>query len=872
MVDSGSPGRQTIGFRGRSRKGRWGKAPRRRKPVKGFLPGYEVMEERRLLATMIWANATGGDWDTASNWVNQSDSSDHHVPTATDAAEIDQGGITVSHGSNVSDSVQSLTSAANVTLSAGALDVSGTVQFSSGQFTLAGATLAAATVAAGTTLVGQSGTLDGVTVGGNLTITGAESLTVEDGLTLDGMLTLGGSGGSNWGFLNFSGSQTLGGTGTVDFIGPGPYNALGLSSGTLTIGSGITVQGQSGYIGYSPDIGGSPSNIAVVNQGTIKWANGGNIQIPGTLTNQGSITVDSTSTLAPGGTIAGSTITTQAGAGIGNVTLDGVTLDGDFQVVGANSVTVADGLTLDGTATLGGSGGSNWGFLNFNGSQTLGGTGTVDFIGPGPYNALGLSSGTLTIGSGITVQGQSGYIGYSPDIGGSVSNIAVINQGIIDANAAGSSITIYGTGSQNAGTLEATGGGTLYLEGTLANSATLSVDATSSLSLSGTLSGGTITVAAGATVTGSTLDGVTIDGSLAIAGYNSLEVEGRLTLDGTLTLGSGSYYGYLYFNGGSQTLGGNGTVDLAGSSYDDSLGVYNGTLTIGSGITVEGQDGYVGYSPAVGGTPASITVVNQGTIQAGVSGGTIYVYGTNDQNSGTLEAANGGSLVVEGSGFVPGGAIEAGAGSTLTISASVANDGLTLAPTGAGTVAITGTVQGGAIDAGTGTNLELGGSTLVGVALSGDLAVVDSSLTVEGGLTLDGATLALDTYADLYFLGTQALGGSGRVVFSSGPYSWLYAEGSGNSPASAATLTIAPGVTVESDGENGYLETYYEYDSIVNQGTIEASASGETLYVSTGGTPFANSGTLMASGGTLRGCEKIGRACGVILRTIDHPG
>ena len=51
----------------------------------------------------------------------------------------------------------------------------------------------------------------------------------------------------------------------------------------------------------------------------------------------------------------------------------------------------------------------------------------------------------------------------------------------------------------------------------------------------------------------------------------------------------------------------------------------SGTLTIGSGITVQGQNGYVGYSPETGGSPSNITVVNQGTIQADASGGTIYV-------------------------------------------------------------------------------------------------------------------------------------------------------------------------------------------------------------------------------------------------------
>ena len=55
------------------------------------------MEERTLLATMIWTNAAGGDWDTTSNWVNAANSSDQHVPTSSDNAEIKLSGITVTH-------------------------------------------------------------------------------------------------------------------------------------------------------------------------------------------------------------------------------------------------------------------------------------------------------------------------------------------------------------------------------------------------------------------------------------------------------------------------------------------------------------------------------------------------------------------------------------------------------------------------------------------------------------------------------------------------------------------------------------------------------------------------------------------------------
>ena len=64
-----------------------------------------------------------------------------------------------------------------------------------------------------------------------------------------------------FGYLNFTGSQTLGGTGTVVFGQYSP-NTLQVSeaSTTLTIGSGITVRGQSGGVGYNPSLGARPTS------------------------------------------------------------------------------------------------------------------------------------------------------------------------------------------------------------------------------------------------------------------------------------------------------------------------------------------------------------------------------------------------------------------------------------------------------------------------------------------------------------------------------------------------------------------------------------------------------------------------------------
>jgi hypothetical protein len=35
-----------------------------------FRPALGQLEDRTLLATMLWTNASGGDWDVATNWVN----------------------------------------------------------------------------------------------------------------------------------------------------------------------------------------------------------------------------------------------------------------------------------------------------------------------------------------------------------------------------------------------------------------------------------------------------------------------------------------------------------------------------------------------------------------------------------------------------------------------------------------------------------------------------------------------------------------------------------------------------------------------------------------------------------------------------------
>ncbi len=189
-----------------------------------------------------------------------------------------------------------------------------------------------------------------------------------------------------------------------------------------------------------------------------------------------------------------------------------MTLDGNLDLTANGShVTISNGLSLNGTATLN-SGGSTDAALLFSGTQTLGGTGTVLFnnstaTGGSGYPLTGMfltaNTTTLTIGPNITIHGGGAEIGQN-DGGGwsSASNVSLVVQGTIDADSSGKYIYVDGSNWSDSGTAETTGGylelvgswttsgalatngGALYVEGSWSTTGTVTVNA-GSLSLYG---------------------------------------------------------------------------------------------------------------------------------------------------------------------------------------------------------------------------------------------------------------------------------------------------------------------------------------------------------------------------------------------------
>src|SRR5262245_23186501 len=106
----------------------------------------EPLETRTLLSVVNWSNASGGDWDVAANWTDATTGT-HHIPGIGDDAVINVGGgVTITHGQNATDLVNSITASNPLVFSAGTLSVTGSLSDTS-SVRLAGGTLANATIA-----------------------------------------------------------------------------------------------------------------------------------------------------------------------------------------------------------------------------------------------------------------------------------------------------------------------------------------------------------------------------------------------------------------------------------------------------------------------------------------------------------------------------------------------------------------------------------------------------------------------------------------------------------------------------------------------------------------------------------------------------
>ena len=429
----------------------------------------------------------------------------------------------------------------------------------------------------------------------------------------------------------------------------------------------------------------------------------------------------------------------------------------------------------------------------------------------------------------------------------------------------GGTLNLAGTGTSGGiGTISRTGG-TLNLTGTLTNTgSTLALTAaTGPLVLNGgTITGGTITTAGGATFTASsgTLDGVTIASPITVSG--TITVKDGLTLSGGVRLSMSS--GTMNLTG-TQTIGGTGEI-FFGPSAGNVIQTIGGNsiatasiLTIGASVTIDGSqsgqvNGYYQYDGVINlglinasssGQTISFnngTFTNQGNVEAG-TGATIY-FGNAWMNSATI-TINGGTVTFAGTGSGSAIGTIARTGGTINITGTLTDTGSTLALTaGTGSMILGGgTITGGTITTAGGATFTATSGTLDGVTV-GSPVTVAGTITVKDGLTLSNTSMSINS-GNLYFNGTQTLGGTGTVYLGSSSSSAYIESIGGGSLATASALTIGPNVSIVCT--SGQISGYYTYDSVINEGSISEATSGD--YLSFGAGIFTNQGTLTASNG-----------------------
>ncbi len=743
----------------------------------------------------------------------------------------------------------------------------GTLVMYGGAWTNTGGTISAA--------AGSAVVLDNYVsiTGGTLTSTGTgviyngasnnvylTGLTISNGTTYDiqnnGLTTISGtitnngtinlqSGGNNT-YLDVvstgTESATLAGTGTVVLGTGGPNIIGGPSGGSLTNQETITGVGNIGQgnltltnsstgiinANISPTVSASPLYVqpgtgGVTNAGTLEATNGGTLYLyGGAITNTGTIqavgsdTSNHASTVLLGNSVSitGGTLTT-TGAGVidnvgGNLAyLTGVTIStGSTYNILNNGETVLSGtITNNGTINLL-SGGNNT-ELALQANTTLTGTGSVN-LGSGGPNYIAGTAGGFTLTNAETIQG-AGNIGES--------NLTLVNNGTIDASLSGTSLVLQPAGTlTNTKTLEATNGGTLVFNsgtytqtgvGTITAATGSAVDLYNNASIvGGTLTttgtgviynqGGYVAYLTGLTIsTGSTYD---------IQSNAETVLSGTITNNGTINVQSAGNNTVLAI-GANTTLTGTGNVTMGNGGPNYIYGAATG-LTLTNAETIQGA-GNIGNG--------NLALVNNGTIDANVTGGTLTLLlaGTSSTNTKTMEATNGGTLTFNTTLTQMGvGTITAATGSAVDLFNNASITGGTLTTSGTGVIYD----QGGYF------------AYLTNLTNSGTYQVQNNAETVLTGTITNNGQIQINSGGNntvLAMNGAVTLKGTGSVVLGSGGPNFI--EGTGTTPTLTSFNTIS-GVGNIGNGGIGFT----------NSGTLNANVSGQALAINVDASGFTN--------------------------------
>jgi hypothetical protein len=374
-------------------------------------PIIELLEDRTVPALVSWTGAGNSfDWDTPSNW------STGVIPGSADDVVISQTGITITHTSGNYDSVNSLTSAASLSLSSGALSI-GQDSSIGGSFTISSATLSSS----GNLTVSGLFTLSGAalhSVGGphTLTANGGLILSGSNPCTLDGWTLVNvGAATSTEGAVvmengatidNLAGATFNDQIGTFFNLNTGDTSVMAFNNAGLFITSAN--QSNSTYFGYT--------NVSSVN-----------------FNNTGVVQVNSGGFAANGGGVSSGSFTVAAGCRLG------------FYSGGPLNTDLTSGSSVQGAGTVSfGAGATIAGSFNVSGGTQVSGvatfTGTVNDFGP------------------LTILNSSNLDLSQATLGPAVTNLPSLNLGIGGSLEASQDLSVSGLFTWSGGALHSVGG------------------------------------------------------------------------------------------------------------------------------------------------------------------------------------------------------------------------------------------------------------------------------------------------------------------------------------------------------------------------------------------------------------------------------
>jgi hypothetical protein len=284
--------------------------------------------------------------------------------------------------------------------------------------------------------------------------------------------------------------------------------------------------------------------------------------------------------------------------------------------------------------------------------------------------------------------------------------------------------------------------------------------------------------------------------SLTIAGGGS---GGVISNAGTITLNSTGDNTELLLSS-TVSLSGGGTVNMSNEIQNLILG--NGATLTNVNNTIEGA-GQIGAG-------TSLTLINQGTIDANVSNSLTINTTSTVTNSGTLEATNGGTLALQSTVNNSGTILSTGSGSVVNLSGS--------------------TITGGTLTTTSGGAMYSNNSTLSGLTISTGSTVTtsDNNTTTLTGTITNNGTIALNSVGDntnLVLSGGAAveLTSGGSITMSGQFQNRIYGSGTD-------TLTVDSGATIQGAGQVGLGGSGTAF-TLNNAGTINANLTGATLQI-----------------------------------------